>query len=138
MFDTGPVGLEGIGTDGNERPGELFQESMGLNSEVAAWHMNQQEVPSVLPLASFSGGMDSNYLPPLIESNEGMAAMEVQPCSINGEREMGLELNEWVESQQCASFLFWDQAEGPVLGGEEIAPASSNMGTMLSPYPSSL
>ncbi|GFZ01340.1 myb domain protein 103 [Actinidia rufa] len=73
------------------------------------------------------------------------------------------ELNEWVESQTCPSFLLWDQVEEPLgapmkntakcdawceyldsrvneaaLGGEEVEPTSSNMGTTLSSLPSSL
>nr|ACU19118.1 unknown [Glycine max] len=73
--------------------------------------------------------------------------MEVQSCSIDEEGEMALEclrrqgLNEWVEhQQQCPNFLFWDSinVEGQ-LGGEELAPNTSNMGNnTLSPFPSSL
>ena len=73
------------------------------------------------------------------------------------------ELNEWVESQTCPSFLFWDHVEGPLgpqmknaakydawseylesrineaaLRGEEVEPTSPNMGTTLSSLPSSL
>ncbi|KAH7862434.1 hypothetical protein Vadar_004766 [Vaccinium darrowii] len=119
MFDTNS--LEGHNaTDGNKRPDELFHEPVGLNSD-QTWHINQQQVQAFHPRASFSSSMDSNYLPPLLENS-----ME------------SIGLNEWVECQQCPSFLFWDQAEGS-LGGEEIAPSSSNMETMLlSSYPSSL
>ncbi|KAL7165426.1 hypothetical protein ACSBR2_041164 [Camellia fascicularis] len=132
MFDTG-----------NERA-ELFHEPVGLNSET--WVMNQEHAQACPPMASFTTNMDSNYLSSLVENIEGMVTMEVQSCSVNNEgRETGLEclqrqeeLNEWVvESQQCPSFLFWDHAEGS-LGGDEIAPTSSNLGTILSSYPSSL
>ncbi|GMP96363.1 hypothetical protein CsSME_00045041 [Camellia sinensis var. sinensis] len=132
MFDTG-----------NERA-ELFHEPVGLSSET--WVMNQEQGQACPPMASFTTTMDSNYLSSLVENIEGMVTMEVQSCSVNNEgREMGLEclqrqeeLNEWViESQQCPSFLFWDHAEGS-LGGDEIAPTSSNLGTILSSYPSSL
>ncbi|XAR70258.1 hypothetical protein NMG60_11027047 [Bertholletia excelsa] len=145
MFDTGSV-LDGINTEGNERAELNFHEPMGLSSETN-WHMNQHQVQPLPPPHHHLPytNMDSNYLPPLIENIETMVPLEVQhPCStINEEKEIGLEclnrqeLNiEWVESQQCPSFLFWDQAEG-ALSGEEIATTSSNMGTMLS-YPSSL
>ncbi|KAI7995015.1 Transcription factor MYB86 [Camellia lanceoleosa] len=132
MFDTG-----------NERA-ELFHEPVGLSSET--WVMNQEQGQACPPVASFTTTMDSHYLSSLVENIEGMVTMEVQSCSVNNEgREMGLEclqrqeeLNEWVvESQQCPSFLFWDHAEGS-LGGDEIAPTSSNLGTILSSYPSSL
>ncbi|KAA8522447.1 hypothetical protein F0562_013192 [Nyssa sinensis] len=135
MFDsTGSV--DGINGDGNGRP-ELFHEPAGLNSET--WHLNQQ-VHALPTSASFTTGMETNYLPPLIENMENMVSLEVQSCSINDEGDMAFEclqrqeLNEWVESQQCSSFLFWDQGEGP-LTGEEIAPTSSNLGGMLSSYP---
>ena len=41
---------------------------------------------------------------------------------------------------QCPSFLFWDDENQEVqLGGEEIVvPSSSNMGHILSSYPTSL
>ncbi|GFZ01456.1 hypothetical protein Acr_15g0000650 [Actinidia rufa] len=137
MFDTSGS-LEGIIADGNQRR-ELFHEPEGLNSET--WHMNQQDVQELNPTASFS--MDSNYLPSLINLEiEVPMDHQLQCCGVNEERDMGLDclereelMNvEWVESQQCSSFLFWDQSEGP-LCGDEIAPASSNMGTMLSSYP---
>ncbi|KAF7137218.1 hypothetical protein RHSIM_Rhsim07G0087800 [Rhododendron simsii] len=118
MFDTNS--LEGT-TDGNQTP-EFFHESVGLNPD-QTWHMNQQDqVQAFHPPACFttSTGTDSNYLSPLLEH------------TIESMR-----LNEWVECQQCPSFLFWDQAEGSQ-GGEDIAASSSNMETMLSSYPSSL
>ncbi|KAJ7010598.1 hypothetical protein NC653_001149 [Populus alba x Populus x berolinensis] len=67
-------------------------------------------------------------------------------CSMNEEGEISLdclqrqELNiEWVESQQCSNFIFWDNVEESVLSGEEIAPNSSSMGAAtLSSFPSSL
>ncbi|KAL6979555.1 hypothetical protein U1Q18_021216, partial [Sarracenia purpurea var. burkii] len=102
---------------------------------------------------SFPTGVDSNYLPALMNV-ENMVAMDeqFQSCNtmgMNEERddEMALEyclqrkeLNEyWVESSQhCPSFLLWDLADEEPLVGEEIAPSSSNLGTLLSSYPSSL
>ncbi|CBI34384.3 hypothetical protein AAG906_033840 [Vitis piasezkii] len=137
MFDTGSLDLIG---DGNGRT-ELFQEVAGLSSET--WQLNQHQVEALPPPASYSVGMDTNYLPPLVENIENMVPMQVQSCSIDEEGEIALEclqrqeLNDWVESQQCPSFLFWDQVEGH-LGGEEIAPPSSNMGAVLSSYSTSL
>ena len=137
MFDTGSLDLI---ADGNGRT-ELFQEVAGLSSET--WQLNQHQVEALPPPASYSVGMDTNYLPPLVENIENMVPMQVQSCSIDEEGEIALEclqrqeLNDWVESQQCPSFLFWDQVEGH-LGGEEIAPPSSNMGAVLSSYSTSL
>lgn len=139
MFDTS-ASLDGI-ADSSVR-GELFQEPASLNTET--WNSNQnQHVQALPPQAAFSIGMDTNYLPPLIENMESMVPIEMQSCSMNEEGEMALEclqrheLNEWVESQQCSNFLFWDNVEGS-LGGEEIAPNSSSMGATLSSFPSSL
>jgi myb proto-oncogene protein len=143
MFDTSTASLDGI-VDSSVR-GELFHDSASLNTET--WNSSQHHhVQAVLPpQATFSIGMDTNYLPPLIDNMENMVPIEMQSCSMNDEGEISLEclqrqeLNiEWVESQQCSNFLFWDNVEGP-LGGEEIAPTSSSMGAAtLSSFPSSL
>ncbi|KAF8380172.1 hypothetical protein HHK36_027655 [Tetracentron sinense] len=135
MFDTGLV-------DGNAQT-EYFHEGAGINSD--SWHLNQHQVQAFPPPPpSFTAAMDSNnYLPPLIENMENMVPMQVQSCSMDedGEKTMEClqrqELSEWVESQLCPSFLIWENVERQ-LGGEEIAPASSDMETMLSSYPSSL
>ena len=140
MFDTTP--LDGI-QDANVR-GELFHEPANLNTET--WNLNQHQVQAFPPSISFTVGMDTNNcLPPLVENIENMVPIEVQSCSMDEEGEMTLEclqrqqqeLNEWVESQQCSNFLFWENIEGQ-LGGEAIPPTSSNMGTTLSSFPSSL
>ncbi|XVE64785.1 hypothetical protein DITRI_Ditri07aG0129600 [Diplodiscus trichospermus] len=142
MFDTTPVVLDGI-QDSNVR-GELFHEPDNLNTET--WNLNQHQVQAFSPSTSFTVGMDTNNcLPPLVENMENMVPIEVQSCSMDEEGEMTLEclqrqqqeLNEWVESQQCSNFLFWDNIEGQ-LGGDAIPPTSSNMGTTLSSFPSSI
>lgn len=78
-------------------------------------------------------GLDNtNYLPPLIENME-----EEGDITLECFQRQGLNLNEWVETQQqqCPNFLFWDNVEGH-FGGGELAPNSSNMGTnTLSPFP---
>ena len=140
MFDTS-TSLDGI-ADSSVR-GEVFPDSASLNMET--WNSNQHhQVQAALPpQATFSIGMDTNYLPPLIDN---MMPIEMQSCSMNEEGEISLEclqrqeLNiEWVESQQCSNFLFWDNVEESVLSGEEIAPNSSSMGAAtLSSFPSSL
>lgn len=170
MFDTSA--MEGA-AESNVRP-ELFQDTLtvGLSSE--AWNLNhhhhhghqQQQVHAVLPphASSFSsGGMDTNYLPPLIENMDNMVPPgghhhdQVQSCSMEEDQgdhhhhhhQMGLdclqrqELNEWVEcQQQCPNFLFWDNVmEGHELGGEMVNPtSSSSLGAInsLSSFPSSL
>ncbi|XAR55089.1 hypothetical protein NMG60_11030472 [Bertholletia excelsa] len=86
---------------------ELFQEPVGLNPEACNWQVNQQEA---LALPSSSSFTDSNYLPPLMECIESM------------ERQG---MNEWVETQECPSFLYWDQSEGTP-GGEGIRAATSS------------
>lgn len=140
MFDTSS--LDGA-PDNNVRQ-DFFQDAIGLNTET--WSVNQHHVQSLpQPTTYPTCGLDTNYLPPLIENMENMVPIEVQSCGMDEEGEMGLEclqrqeLNEWVESQQhCSNFLFWDNVEGP-LGGEEIAPASSNVGAnTLTAFPSSL
>jgi len=145
MFDTSSLDH---GT--NNVRAELFQDSLGLSSET--WNLSHHQVHALPPqpaAATFTAATvidTTNYLPPLIENVENMVTnMEVQSCSIDEEGEMALEclrrqeLNEWVENQQhCPSFLFWDNVEGQ-LGGEELAPNTSNIGTnTLSPFPSSL
>ncbi|XVF13068.1 hypothetical protein REPUB_Repub08aG0175900 [Reevesia pubescens] len=145
MFDTTDPVLDGIQEYANVR-GELFHEPANLNTD-AAWNLNQHQVQAFPPSTSFAAGIDTNnYLPPLVENMENMVPIEVQSCtSMDEEGEITFEclqrqqqeLNEWVESQQCSSFLFWDNIEGQ-LGGEAIPPTSSNMGTTLSSFPSSL
>ncbi|XVF52967.1 hypothetical protein PTKIN_Ptkin05aG0060400 [Pterospermum kingtungense] len=123
---------------------QLFHEPANLNS-TETWNLNQHQVQAFPPSTSF--GIDANNcLPPLVENMENMVPIEVQSCSMDEEAgEMTLEclqrqqqeLNEWVESQQCSNFLFWDNIEGQ-LGGEPLPPTSSNMGTTLSSFPSSV
>ncbi|KAJ6946204.1 MYB transcriptional factor [Populus alba x Populus x berolinensis] len=140
MFDTS-TSLDGM-ADSSVR-GEVFPDSASLNMETWNSNHHHQVQAALPPQATFSIGMDTNYLPPLIDN---MMPIEMQSCSMNEEGEMSLEclqrqeLNiEWVESQQCSNFLFWDNVEESVLGGEEIAPNSSSMGAAtLSSFPSSL
>lgn len=136
MFDTSTL-LE------NEK-GEIFQEIMGMDISQSPWNINPQEAIQEVPMInynnSFPTNMESNnYLPPLVENMDNLESMEVQNFNINEVREIGMEclekeeLNAWVDSQQCQSFLFWDQADEVDIGGD-----SSNIGTMLSSYPSIL
>ncbi|KAF8379581.1 hypothetical protein HHK36_029022 [Tetracentron sinense] len=113
MFDTAGL-VDGI----SNAQSELCRKVEGVYSN--SWHLNHQlqELPS---LPSFADGMDSHYLPPFSMEVDGKRAME---------------MNEWVESQQCPNLPIWEHVEG--LGREGIAPASSNMGALLSSYPSSL
>ncbi|KAI4315456.1 hypothetical protein L6164_028264 [Bauhinia variegata] len=155
MFDTssldGTTTADSNTVNVNVRSAELFQDAVGLSSSSSeTWNMSQHhQVQALAPpaLTFTAAAMDStNYLPPLIESVENMVPIEVQSCNIDEEGEMALEclrrqqqLNEWMETQQeCPNFLFWENVEGQ-LGGEEIAPNSSNVGTnTLSSFPSSL
>ncbi|XP_050227001.1 transcription repressor MYB6 [Mercurialis annua] len=154
MFDTNTTTTTTIGDHATNVRGELYYD---LNAE--NWNSNQYNLLhhhhhlQTQPLPPhFSNGMDINYLPPLVENMENLVVpMGMnKSCSIDEEGEIiGLgcssqrqELNEWIESQQCSNFMFWDiNVEGSVLGGEEIAPInSSNMGATptLSSFPSSL
>ncbi|WCJ26354.1 myb domain protein 103 [Euphorbia peplus] len=135
MFDT-TTSLDVIG-DANIIRGELFHASTSLNTET--WntnhrhhqHQNDQVQSITGHHTTFSIGMDSNYLPPLIENMEHMVPMDqMQSCSIDGEA--------YFESQQCSNFLFWENVVDGQLGGEEIAPTSSSLGATLSSFPSSL
>ncbi|XVF51423.1 hypothetical protein PTKIN_Ptkin04bG0184300 [Pterospermum kingtungense] len=149
MFDTSTTPVDGTNQDANVR-GDLFHESANLNTE-SIWNLNEHHQVQVYPPTSpnsFATMDITNYnLPPLVENLENMVPIEVRSCSMD-EGEITLEclqrqqqeLNEWVESQQCSNFLFsWDNIEGVQLGaGESIAPSSSNMGTTLSSFPSSL
>nr|UVJ68633.1 MYB [Morella rubra] len=148
LFDT--TSLDGT-PDQNGVRSEYFQDGVGFNPET--WNMTQHPVQAqalVPPPATLATGMDTHYLPPLIENMENMVPLEVQSCSMDEEGDqLGLEclqrqeLNEWVASQQqyCSNFLFWDAVDQGTLGGEEIAPASSNAGPnslTTAAFPSSL
>ncbi|GAV76125.1 Myb_DNA-binding domain-containing protein [Cephalotus follicularis] len=138
MFDTSPIDGNVVGNNVHNVIGEIFQESASLNAET--WNSRQHQFQQFPPQTCFTTGLDTNYLPPLIESMEIMVPLEVQSCRMDEEGDIALdclqrqELNEWLESQQCSNFLFWDNVEGP-LGGDEIAQASSNMGATLSSFP---
>ncbi|XP_028774864.1 transcription factor MYB87 [Neltuma alba] len=160
MFDTSS--LDGSATtttildNHNARPEMLIHHhqqdaTMGLGTET--WNLSHHQIQAFPPpssasfTAASSGMVSCNYLPPLIENVDNMVPHnihEVQSCSIDEEGEMALEclqrqeLNEWVDTQQqCPNFIFWENVEGQ-LGGEEIVPNSSNLGTTLSSFPSSL
>ncbi|KAL5551834.1 hypothetical protein UlMin_002010 [Ulmus minor] len=148
MFDTTAMDVP--------RGGELFQDGLtmgnAMSSETTSWNLNQHQVQALPPQSSssFSTAMNISYLPPLIENIESLVPIEVQSCRMDEEGEITLdclqrqELNEWVETQQqCSNFLFWENVvEGSFGGGENIAPASSNLGannnTRLSSFPSHL
>lgn len=124
-------------TDDNNNNHHIFQE---MNTTI--WSMNQHHQDQDQATA-FTGGMDSHYLPPLIENINNESSMvpidghhQSSSSSINLEGQIitldclqRQELNQWVESQQCPnnnSFLFWDVVQteggGPLggHGGEEI------------------
>lgn len=149
MFETA-LSLEGIANgDANNGQAEIYGESNVSLSSGAWQHLGQYNGQSLTTQPPFTSGVDINYLPPLIENVENMVVpLGVQSCGMDEGGEVALEclqrqeLNEWVvDSQQCSNFLFWDNVDGQVLGGEDIAPhqASSNAGAdHLSSFPSSL
>ncbi|KAK8484821.1 hypothetical protein V6N11_070923 [Hibiscus sabdariffa] len=135
----------------NNVRGELFNDATNLNTE-SSWNLNQHQVQAFPPSTCFTVAVDmdsNNNLPALVENMENMAVpIEVQSCSMEEEGEMTLEclqlqrqqqeLNEWVESQQCSNFLFWDNIHGQ-LTGETLPPTSLNMtAATLSSFPTSL
>ncbi|XP_077243045.1 MYB-like transcription factor 4 [Tasmannia lanceolata] len=138
MFENGLV--DGIG-GGNAQEELVVPEVLGLNS--VGWNTNPYHVQAPPHPLAFTGGMDSNYLPPLLDNLENMVPMEVQSCSMEEDGEMGSEciekqeLSDWVESQRCPGFLIWEHGEGQ-LGGEGIPSASTNLEAMIASYPSSL
>ncbi|KVH90123.1 hypothetical protein Ccrd_007869 [Cynara cardunculus var. scolymus] len=142
MLDTSGSVLEGQNGDCITQT-EFFNDSM--------WQIHKNQIPElssqVLNFTTNNNGMYSSYLPPLMENLESM--VEGQNCHLtNGEGRECLiqkqhEFNGWVvdqTSQQCPSYLFWDDEHQEVqLGGEEIGvPSASNMGPILSSYPTSL
>ncbi|XP_068650847.1 MYB-like transcription factor 4 [Aristolochia californica] len=126
----------------------VIHEAGGLNTE--AWQMNhhheQASAPAVASSFGYSGTMDSDYLPPLLDNLENMVPIQVQSCSIEEEGEVAVagqslernELSEWVDSQRCPSFLLWEQVDRQLNGHEGLPPVSSTMEAMLASYPSSL
>lgn len=136
----------------NARPEMLIhQQDAGMGLSTETWNLSHHQIqafppPSSAAFTAASGMIASNYLPPLIENVDNMMQNihEVQSCSMD-DGEMALEclqrheLNEWVDTQQhCPNFIFWENVEGQ-LGGEDMAPNSSNLGTAtLSSFPSSL
>ncbi|KAF3647044.1 Protein ODORANT1 [Capsicum annuum] len=127
----------------------LFQETSTLNSEFC-WQVDQQQQQQLqVQTSSYAIGMDSNYLPPLIESM--VPPMEIPRNNNNNNnimvegQENNNQLDEWssqVDTQQCCpSYLFWDQENGSIGGDHEInidPTTSNNMGQILSSFPSSL
>ncbi|KAE8710794.1 Transcription factor MYB86 [Hibiscus syriacus] len=133
IFDTRTT-LDGIQVHehGDNVRGEVFNEAANLNTE-SSWNLNQHQVQAFPPSTSFIVSMDSNnYLPPLVENMEDEGEMTLEYLQRQQQ-----ELNEWVESQQCSNFLFWDNIK--IHGEEALPPASSNMPTTtLSSFPTSL
>lgn len=141
MLDTSGSVLEGQNGDCIAQT-EYFNDSM--------WQINKNqipELPSQVLNFTTNNGMYSSYLPPLMENLEGM--VEGQNCHLNNEegRECLIQkqhvFNEWgvdQTSQQCPNYLFWDdeQQQVQVVGEEMVGPSSSNMGHMLSSYPTAL
>ncbi|KAL4592526.1 hypothetical protein LXL04_005524 [Taraxacum kok-saghyz] len=138
MLDTSGSVLEGHNGDFISHT-EYFNDSM--------WPMSKHQIPELPSLNFTTNNMYSGYLPPLMENLEGMVHGQNGELN-NGEgRECVIqkqhEFNEWVEdqtSQQCPSYLFWDDEHQEVqLGGEEIVVHSaSTMGPTSSSYPTSL
>ncbi|XP_009757888.1 uncharacterized protein LOC107776355 isoform X2 [Nicotiana tabacum] len=113
----------------------LFQDTLSLTSEF--WQTHEQQKHEAQ-----TSGMNSNYLPPLIESIE--PPMEIPSvCRTNNildvSGQMGRnQLNEWeVETQQyCPSYLIWDQDTSPFIGDDLLAPTTSDTEELLSSFPS--
>ncbi|XP_058106749.1 MYB-like transcription factor 4 [Magnolia sinica] len=123
--------------------GPICHEVSGVNSNM--WNLNgNHQVQAPAPPLAITGGMDPNYLLPLLDNIENMVPVEVQSCCLDedGERIGGeciqrQELSKWVESQQCPGFLIWEHVQGQ-MSGDGIQSASSDMEAVLASYPSSL
>ncbi|KAG4999014.1 hypothetical protein JHK87_020086 [Glycine soja] len=134
MFDTTSSLEAGTAIDCNSTTvrAEHFQDAVGLSTET--WNLSHHQVHALPPLTVSVGLDTTNYLPPLIENVDNMVPIEVQSCTMDEQGDIALEclqrrgLNEWMveTQQQCPNFLFWDSVEGQ-LGGEELAPNSSNI-----------
>ncbi|KAL8216721.1 hypothetical protein R6Q57_023558 [Mikania cordata] len=140
MLDTSGSVLE-------EQNGDCIAQTEYFNDSM--WQMNKNqlsELPSQMLNYTTNNGMNSGYLPPLMENLESI--IEGQNCHWNnGEgRECLIQkqhvFNEWVvdqTSQQCPNYLFWDDEQQEVqLGEEMVTPSSSTMGSILSSYPTTL
>ncbi|XP_059318799.1 MYB-like transcription factor EOBI [Lycium ferocissimum] len=149
FFDSGSLdSMTNVINDATNRStnnAALFQETSVLNSEFC-WQVDQVQQQQHQVQTAYAIGMDSNYLPPLIESM--VPPMEIPHSSNNNLMVEGQgnnnQLNEWssqVDTQQCCpSYLFWDQENEPLGGDHEIIDpsTSNNMGQILSSFPSSL
>ncbi|XP_057967043.1 transcription factor MYB41 [Malania oleifera] len=159
MFDT-TGSFDGIIADNVPRAEVLFHEAGATLSSSETWHhLEQSQAQALMPppgaftmsSSTANAAMDCNStLPPLVENMDNLMPVELQACSTTMDEEGGdqitldclqrQDLNDWVDSQQCPSFLFWDHIEQGAVGGEEIAqpPASTSMEAMLSSFPSPL
>lgn len=140
MLDTSGSVLQGQNEDCNVQT-EYYND--------AIWQLNKNqipELPSQVLNFTTNNGLYTSYLPPLMENFENM--VEGQNCHLNnGDGRECIqkqhEFNDWVvdqTSQQCPNYLFWgDEHQEVQLGGEEmVVPSASNMGPILSFYPTSL
>ncbi|GFQ05831.1 transcription factor myb86 [Phtheirospermum japonicum] len=137
MFEIGPTTLEGSSNARIDH--QIFQEN--------TWQLNRNinHDDHQIQFTSSSCLMDNieNLMVPNIDHHQ------VQSCVGGPGQVAALDclqrneiINEWVDNaQNCPSYFFWDQlaAEGQ-LGGEDIIipSGSSNVGNMLSSFPTSL
>ncbi|GMH26582.1 hypothetical protein Nepgr_028425 [Nepenthes gracilis] len=131
LFDTASLGTDI--RDDTGRP-EIFHETLGVGSETT-WNVNQQQFLQAMPTPAMTfttttSGFDaSHYLVPhLVENFDCTVPMEGEFCNaMETQGEMTIN-NEWIESEQCPSFLFWDHIEDTQIDGEQIEQANlSNM-----------
>ncbi|KAH6761038.1 hypothetical protein C2S51_017987 [Perilla frutescens var. frutescens] len=141
MFDIGSTTMEGVSVTNNARIDHAFLGNAGMNQE--SWQMNEQIAQQPAEMVQFTGPINSSFLTPLLENMENIL-MPVDMQNNGGGQISGgdclqrNEMDEWIDAQNlCSSYVLWDQAEGNA-GEEEIIAASSNMGSLLSSFPSSL
>lgn len=104
------------------------------------------ELPSQVLNFPTNNGMYLGCLPPLMENMESI--VDGQNCHLNNWEgseciiQKESEFNDWVvdqTSQQCPSYLYWDDEHQEIqLGdGEIVVPSATNMVHVLSSYPTS-
>ncbi|PIN17956.1 Transcription factor, Myb superfamily [Handroanthus impetiginosus] len=141
IFDIGS-NVQPTSTTSHSRIDQIFQDNS--QTWLLNQHQGQAQPPEMVSYSSHS--MNSNPLTPLMDNLDNIM-VPIEGINVGGGHDQisavdclqrNDQINEWVDTQNCSSsYFFWDQEEGQ-LGGDEIIPSSSNMGTLMSSFPSSL
>ncbi|PIN08543.1 Transcription factor, Myb superfamily [Handroanthus impetiginosus] len=124
IFNNNGSTPEGLNTNNTPSLDHIFQENEVLMKQ---HHDHAAMVQFMCPIYSS-----------FLEIENSVVPIEGQIPSLDcAQRNENMNV-EWVDTQNCAGYFFWEQAELGQLGGEEMTASSSNMGTLLSPFPTSL